>query len=94
MNDELIGEFVCFVDLIEGDMAHITINTETGEVLHGEISALKLRSKGIKEHRRFKARLIDRQGLALMFFEPIPDKEISSRREQEIDNELDKLGDK
>jgi hypothetical protein len=68
-------EFEGFVDLIDGDTAHVTLKAKDGENFWAEIPTSDLVDRGIHEHRRFKCMVID-TGMELI---AIPDREIDDK---------------
>jgi hypothetical protein len=89
-----LEEFVGFVDQIDGDMAYVTLTSQTGETLYGEYPASELKARGIHERRRFKCRTIDAGSHVEFDLEPIPDREVSEERERAIRDDIRKsLGD-
>jgi len=90
----VLEEFVGFVEQIVGEVAYVTLTTNTGESLYGEYAASEMKAKGIMERRRFKCRTIDTGTHVKFDLEPIPDRHISEERERAIlENLRNELGD-
>jgi hypothetical protein len=90
----VLEEFEGFVDKFEGDVAHATLKTQSGETFYGEYPAAELKAQGIRERRRFKCWTVEVGPGVEFVMEPIPDRELSEERERQIDEWLrESLGD-
>ncbi len=67
-----VEEFDGFVDQIEGDVAQVTLQAKTGEILYGEYPAADLLVLGIRERRRFMCRRLDTGLHVEIDLRPIP----------------------
>jgi hypothetical protein len=87
-------EFEGFVDKFDKDVAHVTLKTQSGGIIHAKFPVDALTAQGVYERRRFRcwfARVDSAIGLVV---EPIPGREISEDRERQLDDWLRKsLGD-
>lgn len=88
--ENVMEEFEGFVDKFVGDVAHITIKTNSGDTFYGEWPTEELKSQGICERRRFKCWTVEISGTIIFMVKPIPDQEISEERERQIDEWLQK----
>jgi hypothetical protein len=90
----ILEGFEGFVDQFDGDVAHVTLKTQSGETFYGEYPAADLKAQGIREHRRFQCWTVEVGSGVEFVIEPIPDRELSEDRERQIDEWLQKsLGD-
>ena len=91
---KVLEEFDGFLDKFDGDVAHVTLKTKSGEMFYGEYPAAELKAQGIRERRRFKCWTVE-VGTGVEFvMEPTPDRELSEERERQIDEWLhNSLGD-
>ena len=83
-------EFEGFVDRFDGDVAHITLKNSIGEKFYVECPSAKLKTAGVREHRRFKCWSkrwnVDHVDLVIKM---IPDVEVSEETERQIDEWLE-----
>jgi hypothetical protein len=94
INGNVLEEFEGFVDQFEGDAAHVTLKTQTGEMFYGEYPAADLKAHGVRERRRFRCWTVEVGSGVEFVMEPLPDRELSEEREREIDQWLrNSLGD-
>jgi hypothetical protein len=94
ISGNVLEEFEGFVDQYDGDDAHVTLKTQSGETIHGVYPASDLKAVGIREHRRFKCCTVEVGSSVQFVIEPIPDQELSQERERQIDEWLrNSLGD-
>ena len=87
----VLDEFVGYVDQVEGATAFVTLETTSGEELHGEYPADELAALGIFEHRRFRCRTIEIDNSAEVRFEAIPENELTSEDDLTIHREVEDL---
>jgi hypothetical protein len=94
ISGNVLEEFEGFVDQWDGDVAHVTLKTQSGETFYGKYPAAELKAQGIRERRRFKCWTVEVGSGVEFVMEPIPDRELSEERERQIDEWLRKsLGD-
>jgi hypothetical protein len=90
----VLEEFEGFVDKFDGEVAHVTLKTSSGETFYGEYPAAELKAQGIRERRRFKCWTVEMGPRVEFVMEPIPDQQLSEERERQLDEWLRKsLGD-
>lgn len=85
--ENILETFNGFLEKFDGKTAYVRLTTESGEVLYGEYPAIELKTKGVREHRRFKCWTVDTGSGVEFVIKPIPDIELDENRQQEI-NEL------
>lgn len=94
IDQNVLEEFEGFVDQFDGDVAHVTLKTQSGETFYGEYPAADLKAQRIHEHRRFKCWTVEVGSGVDFVMEPIADRELSEEHERQIDEWLLKsLGD-
>jgi len=89
-----LEEFQGFVETIEGDVAHVRLDSQRGERLCGPYPAHELIALGIKERDRFLLKAIDLGGDVRIEITPIPRVKITAERQRQIREEIGQsLGD-
>lgn len=73
-----------FVDLIQGDVAFVTLKSQFGDILQGEYPTAELASRGIYEGRSFRCLTIESDGCVTARLESIPDVTISAAEQQAL----------
>ncbi len=90
----VLEEFEGFLDKFDGDVAHVTLTTGSGETFYGEYPAAELKAHGVRERRRFKCWTVEVGPSVEFVMEPIPDRALSEDRERQLDEWLrQSLGD-
>lgn len=87
----IISECIGFVDQMNESQSYITLTLSSGETMDGIVSTDTLKCHGIRERRRFKYQIVERDGVIEALFEDIPDIEVSEDREREINEYINQM---
>ncbi len=90
-NERVLECLEGFVDEIVGDIAYVTLKSQSDEVLHGEYPAAELFRLGIKERRRFWCETVEVDGKVEIRLEAIPDTPMSDTELSQLNQELEAL---
>lgn len=88
---DILEEFEGFVDQFDGEVAHLTLKTESGETFYGQYPTAELMARGIRERRQFKCRTVDAGTHVTIELEAVPEREVSADRERAIEEQLQEL---
>lgn len=88
---KIIEEFRCFLDRIDGQVAHVTLTAKDNEQFWCEMSVKELNDHGIFERRWFRCCFVEDGDDVKMLLEAVPEITISQEREKEINDMLEFL---
>lgn len=89
MTKKILEEFSGFVDKIDEDIAYVTLKNNN-ETLYGE---LDINEFEVRERRRFSFKAIQDNDNIIIEIKDIPDNELTQERIDEIESEIESLGD-